>query len=69
MFGPKAPFLVVMLVCAFLLLHALSYFTGRLHERMDGMRVGVLTGVYASFAVVFFFFWPSTSGTFIYFQF
>ncbi|RLS92014.1 MAG: MBOAT family protein, partial [Planctomycetota bacterium] len=42
--GPKAPFLVAMLVCAFLLLHALSYFTGRLHERMDGMRVGVLAG-------------------------
>ena len=67
--GKKAPFLAATWVGVFLLFHALSYFTGRIHDRFDRTPRWALPFAYATLAAIFFWFWPTTNAAFIYFQF
>lgn len=67
--GRSSPFLAAALVGVFLLLHAASRFKGRIHDRLDGAPRALLPLIYALLGAIFYFFWPSTNATFIYFQF
>ncbi len=67
--GKKAPFLAATWVGVFIVFHAISFFTGRIHDRFDRSPKWILPFVYASLAAVFFYFWPTSNAAFIYFQF
>ncbi|MBS0195815.1 MAG: MBOAT family protein [Planctomycetes bacterium] len=67
--GKKAPFLAATWAGVFILAHAVSFFTGRIHDRMDRWPRYLLPAVYATLAAIFFYFWPNTNAAFIYFQF
>lgn len=67
--GKKAPFLAATWVGTFMLFHALSFFTGRIHDRLDRVPRPMLPFVYATLAAIFFYFWPNSNAAFIYFQF
>jgi D-alanyl-lipoteichoic acid acyltransferase DltB (MBOAT superfamily) len=68
-FGTKSPFLVAAWVLLFAVFHYFSWRRGPMHERMDRWSALRLGTVYALLGAAFFFFWPTESGTFIYFQF
>ena len=67
--GKKAPFLAATWVGVFIVFHAISFFTGRIHDRFDRSPKWILPFIYASLAAVFFYFWPTSNAAFIYFQF
>jgi hypothetical protein len=68
-FGTKSPFLVAAWVLLFAVFHYFSWRRGPMHERMDRWSALRLSVVYASLGALFFFFWPTENGTFIYFAF
>ena|GEM_PF-41953 len=67
--GKKAPFLAATVAAVFIALHTVSFFSGRIHERLDRGRRWTLPLVYAALAAIFFFFWPTANAQFVYFQF